>query len=782
LAARFRKAWTALRNFTRYPAIPESFIERLRLEQAKDFSRVIIAISLLGLSMTCLLFLGFRSGPEMLLHDALMLAVALCNFVVIIRARNWLWCGDPTGAEAQLYFARMIRLLALLGVLWSTLLVLLLRQGNGYQLALLYGVMVGCLAVPAMMSPIWCAIAYWLPISAGTMLALIAAPNLQILTLLALMSFIGLTGFCIVFINCRLNERVIGAIRLEDNGELIKLLLRDFEENSGDWLWETDARMELQRVSPRLAQVAQRPAVSIAGRFPEALLGEVVEHARHPGAQLERLRRLLDERAPFRDLVVAVVIAGEEHYWSLTGKPIFDKSGCFAGYRGIGSDITGQRRQQEQITFLARHDSLTKLANRVVFHEVLHQACETIDEAGVALLCLDLDRFKAVNDTLGHATGDALLVAVAERLRGCLRERDVACRLGGDEFAIVVTSDDVTEIGAVAARIIERVSRPYQFDGQLVQIGVSIGISRAPQDGADAGALMKGADLALYRAKTDGRGLWRFYDPGMDERLRERRALQAALTQAAARGEFALEYQPIVDLTDLRIVGAEALLRWHHPERGPLAPEQFIAIAEEAGLIGPIGTWVMQQACLEAARWPEHITIAVNLSPLQFRAARLSETILRTLHDAGVSAERLELEITETTVLETGEETMEALWDLHGKGVRIALDDFGTGYSSLSYLQRFPFDKIKIDRSFIRNLGHEKDDSSIILAIIGLAERMNMIVTAEGVETSEQALLLTSYGCAQAQGHLFHRALSPERFAEVVSADMRIYDWQDAAL
>ena len=418
----------------------------------------------------------------------------------------------------------------------------------------------------------------------------------------------------------------------------------------------------------------------------------------------------------------------------------------------------------------------------MLFNEVLHHACETLAEAGVALLCLDLDQFKSVNDTFGHATGDAVLVVVAERLRGCLRERDVAARLGGDEFAVIVMSDDVAEIRAVAARIVECVSRPYQFDGQVVRIGISVGISRAPQDAGSAGALLKNADLALYRVKTDGRGLWRFYDPEMDERLQERRALQAALAQALPRQELVLEYQPIVDLTDLRVLGAEALLRWHHPERGLLAPDEFISIAEEAGLIGPIGEWAIGQACLDAARWPEHITVAVNLSPLQFRDAGLVETILKALHSAGVSPKRLELEITETTMLETSHQTMAALWDLHGQGVRIALDDFGTGYSSLSYLQRFPFDKIKIDRSFIRDLGYEKDDSSIILAIIGLAERMNMIVTAEGVETSEQAMLLTSYGCGQAQGHLFHHALSPEKFAEVVAADMRIYDWQDTEL
>ncbi len=706
-----------------------------------------------------------------------MLAVAVCYFALIDRAQAWLFRRHPTARDANAYIRTMTRLMALLGVLWSVLLLVLLQHDTNNQLCLLYGIMVGCLAIPVMLSPLSCAIAYWLPISIGVVVALVATQEMQLFVLLNVISFIVLTGFCVVFLNQRLNERVIGAIRLEENGELIKLLLRDFEENSSDWLWETNANMELQRVSQRLAQVVRRPAATISGLFPDALLGEARAYPHRSGSSIERLRRAIAERSPFRDLVVPVLIEGEEHYWSLTGKPILDKFGRFAGYHGVGSDITGQRRQQEQIAFLARHDSLTKLANRVLFNEVLHQLCNHADEDGVALLCLDLDQFKLVNDTLGHATGDAVLIAVAERLRGCLREKDVAARLGGDEFAIIVLSDDAAEISAVAARLVERVSRPYQFDGRLVQIGVSIGISRAPLDGRHPSALMKAADLALYRAKSDGRGIWRFYDTEMDERLQERRTLQAALSQALQRDEFAIEYQPIVDLTDLRIIGAEALLRWRHPERGVLAPDQFITIAEEAGLIDQIGEWVLQRACEEAATWPEHISIAVNLSPLQFHETGLVEMIAKALNGSGLCPDRLELEITETTMLETSCQSVEVLWALHGQGIRIALDDFGTGYSSLSYLRRFPFDKIKIDRTFICDLGYEKDDSSIILAIIGLAERMNMIVTAEGVETSEQAMLLSSYGCAQAQGYLFHRPLPAAKFAEAVAADMQVYGW-----
>jgi predicted signal transduction protein with EAL and GGDEF domain len=370
---------------------------------------------------------------------------------------------------------------------------------------------------------------------------------------------------------------------------------------------------------------------------------------------------------------------------------------------------------------------------------------------------------------------------VAERLRGCIRDFDIAARLGGDEFAIIMATDDVEEAGAVAARIVERVMRPYHFDGQLVQVGISIGISMAPRDSKNPSGLMKNADLALYRAKSEGRGIWRMYDPAMDERLQELRALQAALRQAVLRGEFRLEYQPIVEFASKRIVGAEALIRWQHPERGIMGPGDFIPLAEESGLIGQIGEWALNQACADAAGWAEAVRVAVNLSPLQFRDAGLVDIIDRALNLAGLAPNRLELEITETTVLETNSQTVDALWQLHGRGVRIALDDFGTGYSSLSYLRRFPFHKIKIDRSFIRDLGFEADDSSIILAIIGLAERMNMVVTAEGVETPEQAALLTSYGCPQAQGYLFHKPMPNAKFAQLLATGARLFEWENAA-
>jgi diguanylate cyclase (GGDEF)-like protein len=749
-------------------APPPELAERLLLDQATDFSYVMSAISLLGLSTISLLLLDFRHSRNAGTHELAMLAISLNYLAILFRTQGWLRRSLSVEQDAKAYIKQMSRLLVLLGVFWAIMLFILMQQKNTGQLCLLYGIFVGCLATPVMVSPVSCALSYWTPVAIGTLVSGFFATTIEPFAFTNLVSFIFLSGFCIFYLNRRMNERAIGAIRLEENAAVIKLLLRDFEESASDWLWETNEQLQLEPVSQRLAQVARRPVESFAGAFPAALLGVTAQEAK-PGTAMERLNRAIAERSPFRDIVVPVQVAGDERFWSLTGKPILDKNGRFAGYHGVGSDITGQRRQQEQISFLARHDSLTKLANRVLFSETLHQVCEHCEATGIALLCLDLDNFKTVNDTLGHATGDAVLVAVAERIRGCIRDFDMAARLGGDEFAVIVVTEEVEEALHVARRIIERIVRPFHFDGQLVQIGMSVGITMAPSDGKTPAVLLKNADLALYRAKTEGRGVARLYDPEMDERVQGRRILQAALRRAVARQEFVLHYQPVLDLSTGRITGAEALIRWQHPERGLLPPGEFIGIAEESGMIVEIGEWVLREACARAATWPVPVTISVNLSPLQLRDENLVSTVIDILRSSGLEASRLELEIVESVMLDHTAQTEEALWSLHERGVKIALDDFGTGYSSLSYLRRFPFDKIKIDRSFIRDLGYEKDDSSIILAIIGLAERMNMVVTAEGVENTEQAALLMSYGCAQAQGFLFHRPLQEDVFIQILT-------------
>jgi len=760
----------ALSRLLRPTPVPEEIASRLNRGQADVLAYVLIVMSIIGINTAALLGLDLLRNGRPALPLCLIGGIFAVYLLLIIRNRAWL-AARHREAPAEAFFLDTSLLVFVVGVLWGVLFISAMAIATAAQRSLLFAIAIACISAGTMVAPARIAFTFWLPVSAGGIAALIFNRNAyDPFALICLIGYAALTGFCIIYLNRKLTERGVNAIRVEQNAEVIKLLLRDFEENVSDWLWETDAALDLQRISPRLAQVARKPASELAGRFPEAMLGDISRLDQRATAPAAKLNRCLAERTAFRDIIIPVVAGGEERIWSLTGKPIFDKAGQFTGYHGVGSDITAARRSQEQIAFLARHDSLTRLPNRVLFNEALHAACMKSAEQVLSLLCLDLDDFKLVNDTLGHATGDAVLVAVAERIRGCIREGDTAARLGGDEFAIILPNADGAEALMVARRLLERISRPYHFDGRLIEIGISIGIAQAPKDSKSPSGLQRFADLALYRAKSDGRGVARFYDPEMDERFQDRRSLQSDLRQALLRDEFVLDFQPILDLATSRVIAAEALLRWRHPERGVLPPGDFIALAEEAGLIAAIGAWGLREACLIAAGWPKEVKVAVNLSPLQFRDAGLVEMVELVLSESGLAPDRLELEITETTVLETNAQTVDALWKLHGKGIRIALDDFGTGYSSLSYLRRFPFDKIKIDRSFIRDLGQAKDDSAIILALIGLADSMNMAVTAEGVETSEQAALLTSYGCAEAQGYFFCRPIPAEDLTDVIAA------------
>ena len=414
----------------------------------------------------------------------------------------------------------------------------------------------------------------------------------------------------------------------------------------------------------------------------------------------------------------------------------------------------------EHVAFLASHDPLTGLPNRVLFQDRLERvlAGRRAGDGPAAVLCLDLDRFKDVNDTLGHAAGDLLLRRVTQRLESCIRRSDTLARLGGDEFAILRPGEvrlDATE--ALARRIVALLAEPVDLDGQEVLVGASVGIALA--DGGDPGQLLQNADLALYRAKAEGRGTFRFFEEEMNLRLRERRALEHDLRRGLADRQFHLHYQPQVDLVGMRMVGVEALLRWSHPERGEVPPASFIPLAEETGLILPLGEWVLRTACARACAWPS-LRLAINLSPAQFRQPGLAELVARVLQETGFEPGRLELEITEGVLLNDTDATLATLAALRALGVRIAMDDFGTGYSSLAYLRRFPFDKIKIDRSFVAHLG-APDADAIVRTIISLGRTLGMRANAEGVETAEQAARLRAEGCEEVQGYHFGRPLPP---------------------
>ena len=429
-------------------------------------------------------------------------------------------------------------------------------------------------------------------------------------------------------------------------------------------------------------------------------------------------------------------------------------------------------RAWENVNYLASHDQLTDLPNRTLFRDRLQQALAQSERQRdwVAVICFDLDHFKDVNDTLGHGIGDQLLQQVSRRVQHLLRKSDTLARLGGDEFAIIQAGlEHPDSAGGLAQRVIDALAEPFQLDGHDVAIGSSVGIALYPDDQSDPDLLLRNADLALYRAKAEGRGIYRFFEEGMNVRLQQRKMLEADLRRALAEDQFELHYQPQIGLDGEQVTGVEALIRWHHPGRGMVAPMDFIPIVEEIGLIVPITEWVLRQACTDARDWGD-LSVAVNLSPAAFKHQDLLGLIGSVLSETGFDPRRLELEITETSLLQDTERALAILNDLKAMGIRIAMDDFGTGYSSLSYLQRFPFDKIKIDRSFVSELTANGDAIAIVRAVINLGQNLGMATTAEGVETNDQAVFLTGQGCDEVQGFYYARPMPALEIASIVKA------------
>ncbi len=558
-------------------------------------------------------------------------------------------------------------------------------------------------------------------------------------------------------------ERV--AARAED-------ILRSFEETGQGWFWETDRRGQISYISPSAAAVLGKTVDLFKGE-PLTAIVDVDAGA----ADAERtLAFHLTARSAFRDLEVLAANQGEEdRYWSLTGKPVYDSFKNFCGFRGHGMDLTEKRRSEQEVTRLAHYDSLTGLANRMQMSEALAQMLSAPRERdrSCSVLMLDLDRFKQVNDTMGHPAGDALLKQVAQRLERVLAGLGRCGRLGGDEFQVIIPGHgDRETLTYIAKEIINSLSQPYSVDGQSVVIGASIGVALAPDDGTTSDELIRNVDLALYAAKDAGRGVHRFYARDLHSAAEERAELEQELRAALATGSLSLNYQPVINTASEKIVGFEALMRWNHPTRGCVSPTKFIAIAEDAGLIDQLGQWALRTACADLATWPRSIRCAVNVSPLQFSNPELPTIVANALAHSGIDPARLELEITESVFLNDSSGTDAMFKALKRVGVRLALDDFGTGYSSLGYLKRAPFDKIKIDQSFVRGATENGSrNGAIIASITSLAEALNMDTTAEGVETLDELELVRLLGCSHVQGNIYHHPLDREAAGILVQGD-----------
>ncbi|MBB5715753.1 EAL domain-containing protein [Sphingomonas aerophila] len=553
---------------------------------------------------------------------------------------------------------------------------------------------------------------------------------------------------------------------LGERDETVSLLLREFEESGADWLWETDAARRVVKASPRFAFACGLDPLAINGMpFLQVLAGPTWESGNF-SAGLRLLAEKLKARDSFRDLRLPVHVKGEERWWEIAASPRFDERGSFCGFRGVGSDVTEQRASADKINRMARFDTLTGLPNRLQVNETLVRAMAEAEKWGsrCGFMMIDLDRFKAVNDTLGHPIGDRLLSRVSERLSQLMGDSAMCGRLGGDEFAVVIRdARDAHAVEALAHRIIETLSHPYEVDQHTLHVGASVGLAIGPRDGRTAEMLIRSADLALYRAKDAGRGVYRAYEPQLHVQAEERRVLEMALRKAIENNEMYLAYQPVVDAGTGGLTGFEALLRWTHPKLGAISPAKFIPLAEEARLIGPIGEWVLRTACAEAAQWPSHIRVAVNASPDQLQNPGFVSEVVSALAHSGLSPERLELEVTESVFMHEGlgaTRTLERVLDL---GVRLSLDDFGTGYSSLGYLSRTRFSSIKIDRSFVQAASKGvREAIAIIRAVVALAKSLEMATTAEGVETEAEHQMVQDLGCTKVQGYYFGRPLPVE--------------------
>ncbi|MBP6902188.1 MAG: EAL domain-containing protein [Burkholderiaceae bacterium] len=557
------------------------------------------------------------------------------------------------------------------------------------------------------------------------------------------------------------SARLVAEARADRHAEVIRLLLRDFEDHASDLLWELDADGAFVHAAPRLAAALAADPAGLHRRRAEPLLrGRVPRHAeaRHCW---HTLRRLMGAGQAFRDCVITLQGDDGPRWWSLSARPLPG-----GGWRGVAADVTERQQAQRRLTWLAHNDMLTGLCNRAQFHELLSGLLARPvgqSPAPLTVLMFDLDDFKRVNDSLGHAVGDQLLQTFGERLRSVARRSDVVARLGGDEFAMLVPGAlDDDALQQLAARLLEALDQPCRLCDHTLLVRSSIGMARAPMDGDSVDALLQHADVALYAAKHEGGARAVLFHAGLAEAGRRRDLVLQALQGALERGEFRLLYQPQAATVDWQPCGVEALLRWSPAGLGEVSPSEFVPIAEQAGLMPAIGAWVLQQACQTAAAWPAPLRVSVNVSATQLAACGLVETVRAALGSSGLAASRLELEITESALIADANAAIQTLCTLRALGCRTALDDFGTGYSALGYLRRFPFDVLKIDRSFVRGLEGDAEARVLVDTILAMARALQMTTVAEGVEHEAEARLLSERGCSAVQGYWLSRPLPPQ--------------------
>ncbi len=744
----------------------------MRAEQIASFVRLtpIMATGSVACASVASLLVWSETGNAVVLG---WLVVLVAMFSTAFRA----WYRRRNLPPARSVSARALRHAVVngvaLGAIWGALPVIADVPYRGTPQYIVSSVIAGIVAGGGFaMAPVpQVAVAFTIPVIVGSLISLLKAPTFAEWAL----AFLLLVYVPVILGSSLTHARVfianLGAeFEAIQQKQVVSMLLKGFEENASDWLWQVDSKGRFLHISSRFAEITGMPAERLEGTSALALLRMI------SGRSTAFLEIFLSFKSaiPFRDVEIRFDRKGETRWWKVTGAPIYDDVGRFCGFHGVCSDVTEAKIAASRVAYLAHHDGLTGTLSRARFNEELTEAVIAFEFNGVsfALLYLDLDRFKAVNDTMGHQVGDVLLVDAVKRLEALLPPGCLIGRLGGDEFCILYEGAcEHEELAALSRSIIEALRTPFEIDGKIARVGTSIGIALANSGAGTAEALLLQADLALYAAKQAGRGTYRFFTADMESAQRELHQLEADLTYAVSHQELVLHFQPIVRSKDGHIAGFEALVRWRHPTKGMISPLDFVPLAEKKGLIGEISCFVLNEACRVAASWPSHYTVSVNLSSRQFSTNRVMSDVRSALESSGLPAHQLELELTESILIEQPEAVIETLNALKAMGVQIALDDFGTGYSSLSYLWRFPFDKIKIDGSFVAAINRDAGARHILNSIGALAHNLGFKLTAERVETLEEVTFLQSIACDFLQGFYFSKPLPESELAPCLARE-----------
>lgn len=747
--------------------VPDKHLPGLRARQMASMSRItgiILLSNVLNILAVVGVFLTRTNAFYLFIWAAfglLIVGVAVFKHLQYLRI-------EPPRRNNRRALADYTRVSCLMGIIWGAAPLMMLRPDDPSGHMVMGIIAAGMMfAGGFLLSRIpLAAIIFIVPTALGMATALLAAPGPQhALMSVMVLYYLAVLLIAVLWTHRQFVDQYLGEAAIQEQSQLIGLLLRDFEESTSDLLWQTDGEGVLQDI-PLIGEAGE-PAWTGGGALRR---GTAFTGMFRPGKARDALKRALAARQPFRDIVVPLKPKdGRECWWSVTGKPVIE-NGAFTGFRGVATDVTQSKEIEDRIARMAHFDALTGLPNRITMQEKLDAVLGSplAPPACRALLLMDLDNFKWVNDTLGHPAGDELLRQMAGRLTSIAGDGDFMARLGGDEFAMIVERGDEEALEAFLDDLTAEMGRPYDIWGSSANCSASIGVRPFDPDTVDARIMMRHADLALYQAKHLGRAKWCMFSDELEERAQARLDIQEELQRAIEQNQLRVYFQPIVDAETHATVACETLVRWEHPERGLVFPGEFIEHAEENGLITRMGEWVIRAALAEAARLPEDMRISVNISPLQIHSATLVSTIVNAIAANGINPARLELEITETALMSNTDVTLRRLHQLRDLGISIALDDFGTGYSSLSYLRAFPFDRIKIDRSFVSDIEARADSQAITLATVNLAKSLGMRCTAEGVETHYQAEYLRQLGCDELQGFFVSRAQPLDHLGHLV--------------